>query len=224
MGIVKAASAVYGTCEPAVQRFVATKIDDILDELILEAVELWRASGFVRFDNREVNCAVQVFSHIVRASRQRPKFRILQPRLEHPLLTNEIRSGQQSADTARRPDMHVSIGHRANRSVECKLLSDSGPLARKYVREGMHRFVSGAYGKDDTSGRMIGFVIKGHAGDCVERLNNQVDDFLDESHRLSPHVETLGTAAYRSSHDRAPLGRLDLTHFHIVVPVTDLGE
>lgn len=214
MGIARAASAVYGTCEPAVQRLVSAKIDDILDDLILEAVALWQSSGLVRFDDREVNCSVQVFRHINIARRRRASFRILQPRLEHLLLTDEILTGQQSADTARRPDMHVSIGDRTNRAIECKLLSDTGPLARAYVREGMNRFVSGVYGTTDRRGRMIGFVVQGEHHDCVKRVNHQVVDFLDEGHQLSgPPATSNDVTRYESTHARVGLEEIGLTHF-----------
>lgn len=45
----------------------------------------------------------------------------------------------------RRPDLRVSIGQAAHRTIECTWLSLREPLLAKYVDEGTYRFVSSAY-------------------------------------------------------------------------------
>jgi len=60
-------------------------------------------------------------------------------------------------------------------AIECKRISSAGnTLARKYVREGIHRFVTGKYSGGHALGGMVGYVICGNPAACTTRVQQQL--------------------------------------------------
>lgn len=60
-------------------------------------------------------------------------------------------------------------------AIECKRISSAdNTLARKYVREGIHRFVTGKYSGGHALGGMVGYVICGKPADCIDRVQQQL--------------------------------------------------
>lgn len=78
--------------------------------------------------------------------------------VEAALPTKGMLDGTESVANMRRPDLRLSVGP-ASRLVECKRLAAGSVLQRKYVVEGLRRFVSGGYGLALISGRSSGALV-----------------------------------------------------------------
>jgi len=60
-------------------------------------------------------------------------------------------------------------------AIECKRISSAdNTLARKYVREGINRFVTGKYSGGHALGGMVGYVVCGNRTACITRIQQQL--------------------------------------------------
>ena len=89
--------------------------------------------------------------------------------LSRPYLLGEVRIGL----------IDIQIGYAFDEvlyiAIECKRISSAGnTLARKYVREGIHRFVTGKYSGGHALGGMVGYVICGNPAACTTRVQQQL--------------------------------------------------
>lgn len=46
----------------SLRRYAASQVERNLRELLIEAVDAWRAAGFSRFDDGEVSCTVRLYA------------------------------------------------------------------------------------------------------------------------------------------------------------------
>lgn len=75
----------------------------------------------------------------------------------------------------------IQIGYKFDEvlylAIECKRISsnDRNALARKYVRDGVNRFVTGKYSAGHALGGMVGYVICGDRDQCIERVEKQLE-------------------------------------------------
>lgn len=89
--------------------------------------------------------------------------------------------------------------------VECKRLKSAD---NAYIKEGLERFISLKYGKDDTFGGMIGFVISGNKLNIATELNNKISNLS--------HTNTINTVSsipsFESNHTKDNNGQIDIYH------------
>lgn len=111
-------------------------------------------------------------------------------------------------------------------AIECKRIESTGnTLARRYVRDGINRFVTCKYSGGHALAGMVGYVICGDRHQCVERVRSQLakeplaitgfdaDAGWSESTAWVP-AEVL----YESHHRQSPSGhRICLVHSYLRV-------
>lgn len=215
MTMFRQVSKLYGSMTPTVENYVAKGIDALVLELLVKALETWRALGWQRFDDREANCTIQVFRHAVACQGATRALRILRIDLEWHQPTREMLLGLESAEGMTRPDMRLTVG-RASWIIECKRLKLSDNLPRRYVEEGMMRFVDGRYGGSALAGAMLGYVVADEPAEIVGAINLAVvaAPQMGEAHQLIPDGAGLGPLldSYRSNHDRVDLPPFQLLH------------
>ncbi len=216
MGPYRQLSRIYGVITPIIHELVSQEIDELIDQLILEGVAQWRSANWHRFDDLEINCTIQLYRWIREVGRSTPSLRILTVQLEWVQPTAEMIAGSESATGMRRPDLRISIGQVSARSVECKRLALADSLPKRYVDEGMYRFVSGSYGADEDRATMIGYVQANEPTDVIVAVNNEVDAHggMGSAHRL--HFQDSPNSIlhrYESNHARGHLTTLRLWHY-----------
>jgi hypothetical protein len=207
---------IFGTIAPAVHRLVATALDETVDEGIGAAVSAWQADGWLRYDDHEANCTIQLYRCLEESIRRIPRLRLLSARLEWVQPTPQMYAGIQSATKTSRPDLRLSIGRDAGITLECKRLSLGEGHPRNYVYEGMNRFVSGNYSASETRGGMVGYVQADAPAEILLAVNVAVAGHpsMGAGHELQPDASIAAvTDRYKSSHDRASLSGIELTHY-----------
>ncbi len=71
-------------------------------------------------------------------------------------------------------------------AIECKKLSGKRRgLDKKYVTEGMMRFVTGKYSPNHQWGMMVGYVIEGHCENAIQFVSEKID----KKHRNSLRID-----------------------------------
>jgi hypothetical protein len=171
MSRMRAVRKVYGTVSPYFQRIIAKNLDSIIDEMLNAAVSMWAAEQWIRFDDHEANCTIQLYrcsQHVIHTTAVLHGLTI---RSEWVQPTPEMLAGRESAERMNRPDLRVTIGDEAGITIECKRLALSGGYPKKYVDEGMDRFVAGTYSKDETKAAMIGYMQGGDCDELVAAIN-----------------------------------------------------
>lgn len=164
---------IYGVISPTITSLISRDIDDLIDQLIVQAVDLWRLANWQRFDDLEINCTIQLFKWISEAKHRKRNLEILNVQLEYVLPTPEMMAGTQSAATMSRPDIRISIGQAAERLLECKRLSLSNSHPKLYVLQGMSRFLTEHYG-GQARAAMIGYVQADNPRKVVVAINREV--------------------------------------------------
>lgn len=221
MSRFRAVRRVYGTIAPLLQRYVARDLDSMIDRMLNAAVSMWAAEHWIRFDDREANCTIQLYRCIEHVIRTTADLCVLTVRLEWVQPTPAMLAGQESAQKMRRPDLRVTVGYEAGITIECKRLSLSGGYPKKYVADGMDRFVSGEYSKRETKAAMVGYTQGAECDELVAAINVAVEAHhrMGASHRLYP-VEPLPFIPdmYESLHDRTRHPRIVVSHYLIDVP------
>ena len=122
-------------------------------------------------------------------------------------LTTEGRTHIMQADEGRVDIEFFISGFRF--IVECKLLKSPD---KKYVDEGLQRFISRKYAKEDDYAGMIGFIIKGEPEKIVEKLKNKVKKVSP-----TPDIQTYldKTCANHNLSFQSKYIRSDNTEIHI---------
>jgi hypothetical protein len=103
-------------------------------------------------------------------------------------------------------------------AIECKRLNvarETGPpetLARKYVEEGMMRFVSGRYSAELPLGGMIGYVMDGDPGAAHAAIHREIERAAVMLRCESPYIVVLHHPVYFSTDHARPLVPIQLRH------------
>jgi hypothetical protein len=67
---------------PAIQRAVANDIDSLLDTLMSTTARLWAEADWLRYDDKEINCSIQLYRWSDEAKRRSSEFGLLSIQLE----------------------------------------------------------------------------------------------------------------------------------------------
>ncbi len=108
--------------------------------------------------------------------------------------------------------------------LECKRVSgDNTELARKYVKEGIARFVSGKYSLSHQWASMVGFVIDNDTAGAIKlvqsyvsKLANDVDVTGDWQRAKQPRLKS---PLYLTLH-KQQRSHSELSIFHLFLPLT----
>ena len=155
------------------QDTVAQNLNRHTEDLLIAAVGMWKHDRWPRFDDDERNCTVQMYRYSRACIRSDPRFTLISVHLEWIDVTPEILQGKQSVTTSKRPDLRFEVGP-GGHTIECKRIAATGPWARRYVHDGLTRFVTGSYGHAETTGFMIGYATQGHLPYLVSHINGYI--------------------------------------------------
>lgn len=129
-----------------------------------------------------------------------------------------------------RPDVHVPDGrtdipvfviavffrfgeHDPHAIIECKRVAGSdAALCREYVAEGVDRFRRGKYGRNHSTGFMIGYLVEGNAEAAVAGINRHLGRKSRSSERLEPSRLIVAARVWRSEHLRGTGTPIELHH------------
>ena len=193
-------------------------VDDIIDmvvKLVDESLTRWSISGWSRYSDLENDCTSRLVYFALEARREVPSLILCEVHFDSPLLTNRMLEGKAPTVLATRPDLRVHVGD-AGISIECKRLGTDSSQPRKYVSEGINRFVTGDYAVPNSFGIMVGYVQQGNPHRLLGAINSVIDNHsaMGSNHRLVP---LSWAQRYRSSHElpntRPKTGPIRLEHF-----------
>ncbi len=206
---------VYGLIDQPLQRLLSRDIDDAIEETLIAAAASWKTDGLQRFNDEEANCTIQLYRWGDEAIRKTSTLHALSLQLEWVQPTPEMLAGKEDAGNSSRPDLRFSIGS-VGRTVECKRLTARSPWLRRYVYEGMDRFVSGVYAPSEDRGNMVGYMQADEPTTIVDGINTQVaaHPAMGSSHKLVPSSARPPIQdVFRSTHIRKSSPSILLTHY-----------
>jgi hypothetical protein len=207
-----------GAVALALQEKVAEDIDRLICQLLGASISLWEHDNWMRYDDEEGNCTVQLYRCCEAARRQDLRFILLIPHLEWINLTPAMLAGDESVKTANRPDLRIEVG-KVGRTIECKRLAPTGGWTRAYVHEGLARFVVGNYGRVEAVGYMVGYAQAGTLARLLTMINRQVAGHqgMGTAHQLKLLREDGASLWSRSSHPRASGKPISVDHLLVDV-------
>ena len=196
-------------------------------ELIVDGFERWQSKGFDRVGNHEDHYTVRLVACMNEVRRERNIS--LVPRYQHVEASDAMMSGLEDPVHAPRLDLTVAWGFlddNAYLSVECKRIAP-GALARRYVADGIGKFVRGYYGAKADVGGMVGYLIESTSSEAALSINSNVKShaLMGSGHSLAP-APPVGhlNSVFVSNHSRpSPFYSIRLTHlFFDMIGITSL--
>jgi hypothetical protein len=186
--------------------------------LMEAALARWAANNWHAFDKREVNHTSQLYRWLVEAKRADSRYALLDVRTEDVVLTRLMLLGQESATTARRADVRIAVGE-VGIHLEAKRLAAKGQWCHDYVHEGMARFVTSAYGSNETLGMMIGYVQQSKPDGLLQDVNSFVRDHvaMGDAHQLATAPDLNHGIWHASDHARVVDVAIRLVHVWVMV-------
>jgi hypothetical protein len=187
----------------------ADALEELVDELLGDAFELWLAQSLVRVSDEEPCCAVVFYGCCRRVLESQETILRILPEADQP--TRQMLAGIEHPKNSARPDMTVLLGRYTIR-IEAKRLMPGQGLPKKYVQEGMRRFIDGKY--SSTSGKagyMLGFVVSGETAAVVSAINQAIIAEADlglNDHLAAVTVPRPRFTRYESTH----VNKLRLVH------------
>lgn len=111
-----------------------------------------------------------------------------------------------------------TLDHDPQAIIECKRIGGSDArLCREYVTEGVDRFRSGKYGRNHSTGFMVGYLISGSAQAAATRINGYLNHKFHRTEKLVRSNFVSGFYTWRSSHPRADGRSIELHHAFLPV-------
>jgi len=107
-------------------------------------------------------------------------------------------------------------------AFECKIVDDKEDHSiQEYVNEGIMRFLSGKYSRNEKLGGMVAYLINSEIAECVRKINELVENKLGKTDCLSKASITFNfDGVYQSIHNRAIFLDLFLL-YHIFMTFND---
>lgn len=172
----------------------AEAADGLIDALIMGACLVWQSRGFQRFSDNEICCTVPFFDCCECVVESEPEtFSILRIVYDAVQPDRAMLAGLADPKRAARPDLSAVFGPVTIR-IEAKKLALGDGLPRKYVREGMKRFISGKYtSSPGRSGFMLGYVVHDETKAIITKINEVIvaEDDLSEADELKSMTEPI---------------------------------
>ena len=177
-------------------------VDDIIDmvvKLVDESLMRWHIAEWSRYSDMENDCTSRLVYFAQEARREVPSLILCEVHFDSPLLTSRMLEGKAPTVLATRPDLRIRVGD-AGISIECKRLGTDSSQPRRYVNEGINRFVTGDYAVPNGFGIMVGYVQQGNPNTLLGAINSVIDNHseMGPDHRLLPRS---WAQRYRSIHE-----------------------
>jgi hypothetical protein len=207
-----------GALDPALRAGVLARHREQALDLVGDALNAWRDTGYTRYDDREVSCTVRVLDAMLTILREREQSELMQifPQIEGTETTRGQLAGRSDFSKAKRADLVLYLGgcHSHRICVECKRLFKSAN-GSGYAKNGILRFVRGDYSNEHGKAFMVGYVMSKTVSARVEEINTAVSSLSDlgQQHRLTPapSVQAI-TDVHSSVH---PPTSLVITHLFV---------
>ena len=185
-------------------------------QLVVDGFERWRLGNFERYGDYEDHYTIRLVECMREIRRERNM--AMMPQYQHVEPADAMLKGFENPAHARCIDIVISwslFNDDAYLSIECKRLAPDD-LARRYVVEGIDRFVQGHYGAKARTGAMIGYIISGTPTAVLDRVNVLIEknSGMGSGHTLIPvdPIRWLNTV-FASNHSRSqPFPTIRLTH------------
>ena len=225
---------VNGGWEQSLADYLDRSIERTVFESIVDGYERWRQEEFHSYDHLEDSYTLRLVDNIHKALREQNNT-FLEVRSQNAEYTPAMYAGRASSRTAGKSDVVFSLRNRfVNRysflSIECKRLESDNSWYKKYVMDGMQRFIRGKYGAASRIGAMVGYVVEITLDEIPGRINTQIEEHLDgESNQrlVSSGLIRESTVVYESNHvrDSPPGGQIRLIHlFFDMDGIEHVGE
>ncbi len=115
--------------------------------------------------------------------------------------------------------------HDPHAIIECKRIAGSNShLCREYVVEGIDRFRLGKYGRNHSTGFMVGYLIADDAKAAATGINRYLNRVSRAAEYLKPSNLTAALRAWRSTHPRAASTVIELHHLLLAFVASQLGQ
>lgn len=218
MSNFRAIGKIYGVLAPGLHKLIAVDMETMLDEMLDGAASLWATNDYTRFDDDEANCTIQLYRWSDEIVRTTTGLRVITLTLEWVQPTPSMIAGLESATGSSRPDLKVAIGRAAHLTIECKRLSLSNNHPRRYVTQGIDRFVSGEYASTQERGAMVGYLQADDPGSIIPKVNSVIIEHpsMGSSHQLKEaKALTHINLVYGSEHQRIEKPIIQLKHYLI---------
>ncbi len=98
--------------------------------------------------------------------------------------------------------MSTSVSQLALIDVECRrVAADDNSLSRKYVTQGVHRFVTGQYAQGHHWGMLLGYVLKLPVSPLIDEINSRTASSYGQSATLEvvPAHQRMAINAFRNT-------------------------
>lgn len=147
-------------------------LEGMVDDLFGEAFAGWVERSLERFSDDEICCTVVFFDCCERVldgweSIMHVSYGDAQP-------TREMRAGRAHPKKAVIPDLSLHFG-RITIRIEAKRLALGQELPKKYVQEGMRRFIDGKYSSTHGKpGYMLGYIVRDETDEIIASVNRAV--------------------------------------------------
>jgi len=166
---------VVGKLAINLQNRVASQLDRLIRQLLIDAASLWRQDGFSRWSDGELACTVRIYDCALSVIENDPEaWALIHVQYDGTQPTLKMRRGLADPAKATRPDLNVRIGS-AVIHVEAKRLHLRDGLPKKYLNLGMRRFIDGQYSTAGHGlGAMISFVLSDDPQDAIDAVNEMI--------------------------------------------------
>lgn len=207
-----------GTVAVALQEQVARDIDRRISLLLETSVTLWKRDHWNRYNDEEDNCTVQLYRWCKVARLRNSRLKLLVLRFQWVNVTAAMMAGTESVSGAKRPDLRIEIGE-VGRAFECKRLYPTGDWCRKYVYDGLARFIFGGYGYGEPVGYMVGYVQAGTFAELLTGINGQILSHpkMGTDDELVLLQDDQASSWSRSHHQRASESPIQVDHLMVDV-------
>jgi hypothetical protein len=122
---------------------------------------------------------------------------------QYPVFPKKIRSGRPPTI-----DFVFRKGYRESSylAFECKIVDDENDSSiQQYINQGVMRFLTGKYAKNETTGGMIAYLINREITKCVIKINEQIKRNMSDSNCLVKSSIILDfEGIYQSNHMKNP--------------------
>jgi len=210
---------VTGHMHASIHAWANRRLNELVRDLLEEAVEHWAVANWIRYDEREVNCTIQLYRWLRESQRTNIRFHVLEVVFEAVTPTPGMLHAIESVTTSARSDLRIFV-RTGSVIVEAKRLASTGEWCKNYVNEGMARFVDMTYAAADKFAMMVGYVQQPSVDGLRDRVNKYVlkHELMGPSHVLNDEENRRHSHWLASVHQRKTGGPIALHHLWIVLP------
>lgn len=209
----KLRGSVEGTVSPGIRLLARTSAPNRLEELLSSAIAHWDINHPWSSPEHVFNLDLFALMRKIQFENE-VKWLGVHVGYDAPQPSSAHLVGSKSPQTAKRPDITVTFGSSFALHIEAKKVDGTLTLSRKYVKEGMRRYIDGAY-QHSPFGIMLGYCKKGTVAASLAAINARVveESDLGTEDQLNPNGAGFGSASayYTSEHKPA----CSIRHVHV---------